>query len=337
MKWLFKEPSFGDIIRVKFSDELYHYGIFVSDDEVIQFGLAPNNRPLIPDSEVEVLSADIDAFLAGGFLEVGELDKKEKKTARSPEQTVEYARSKIGTRGYNLLYNNCEHFANDCLLGRRYSSQADDVRAMFRSMPVVDVYFAEIPSNTKLSELVPAEREREIADTSNERVKREKYYAWRLLEYALERSLGFRMKKIEIKKQKNGKWTTPSCEFSISHSGDAVAVAVSRAPVGIDIEPIKAPHSEKFAERVLTENEFGEYSSLDGDSKVEYLIDKWTAKEATFKSLNESSFIPSAITVDPSAARTGRVVIGGTEYSYSVATKTPEKIKIFENISLEKY
>ena len=68
-----------------------------------------------------------------------------------------------------------------------------------------------------------------------------------------------------------------------------------------------------------------------------HFIDKWTAKEATFKSLNESSFIPSAITVDSSATRTGRVVIGGAEYSYSVATKNPEKIKIFENISLEKY
>lgn len=337
MKWLFKEPNFGDIIRVKFSGELYHYGIYVSDDEVVQFGLAPNNRPLIPDSEVEVLIADIDAFLAGGFLEVGELDKKEKKTARSPEDTVAYAKSKIGMRGYNILYNNCEHFANDCLLGRRYSSQADDVRALFRSIPVVDVYFAKIPEGTQLSALIPDERDKEVRESSNERVRREKYYAWRLLEYALERSLGFRMNKIAIEKQKSGKWTTPSCEFSISHSDGVVAVAVSRAAVGIDIESIKAPHSEKFAERALTENEFSEYSLLDDNAKTEYLIDKWTAKEAMFKSLNESSFVPSKISVDPSSVRTGRVVVDGAEYSYSVATKTTEKIKIFENISLEKY
>ena len=76
MKWVMKEPSYGDMIRVELGG-IYHVGIYVSDDEVIQFGLAPSQRVTLRDSEVEVLSSDIDRFLVGGFLEVCEFDKKE--------------------------------------------------------------------------------------------------------------------------------------------------------------------------------------------------------------------------------------------------------------------
>ena len=55
MKWELVEPKLGDIIRVRLGD-LYHFGIFVSEDEVIQFGLAPGVRA-IPDTEVEVLTS----------------------------------------------------------------------------------------------------------------------------------------------------------------------------------------------------------------------------------------------------------------------------------------
>ena len=67
MKWIMKEPKRGDMIRVA-SGSIYHFGIYVSDDEVIQFGLAPSQRAVLRDSEVEVLSSDIYTFLAGGFL-----------------------------------------------------------------------------------------------------------------------------------------------------------------------------------------------------------------------------------------------------------------------------
>ncbi len=40
MNWEFRYCSPGDIIRVKLGS-VYHYGIFVNDDEVIQFGYPP--------------------------------------------------------------------------------------------------------------------------------------------------------------------------------------------------------------------------------------------------------------------------------------------------------
>ena len=40
MKWVFGECLPGDMIRIK-TGAVYHYGIFVSDAEVIQFGYPP--------------------------------------------------------------------------------------------------------------------------------------------------------------------------------------------------------------------------------------------------------------------------------------------------------
>ncbi len=133
MKWILGEPKGGDMIRVK-SGTIYHYGIFVDDGEVIQFGLAPAARPTLKDSDIEVLATDIDTFLAGQFLEVAEFDRKEKKTNRTPAEVISAARARMGERGYHILYNNCEHFAFECVTGKHYSSQVDGVREMFRGL-----------------------------------------------------------------------------------------------------------------------------------------------------------------------------------------------------------
>ena len=133
MKWILGEPQSGDMIRVK-AGTVHHYGVFVSDSEVIQFGLAPNARPNLKDSDIEVLSTDVDTFLGGQFLEVAEFDRKEKKTHPAPEEAVAKARARMGERGYHILYNNCEHFAYECVTGKHYSEQVDGVRQMFKGL-----------------------------------------------------------------------------------------------------------------------------------------------------------------------------------------------------------
>ena len=40
MKWLPGECRPGDMIRVRLGS-IYHYGIFVSEDEIVQFGPPP--------------------------------------------------------------------------------------------------------------------------------------------------------------------------------------------------------------------------------------------------------------------------------------------------------
>ena len=335
MKWLMKDPAFGDMVRIK-TGGIYHYGVYVSDDEVIQFGLAPAQRPTVKNSEVEVVSSDIDTFLSGSFLEVAEFDRKEKKKNRTPQAAVALARERLGTRGYDILYNNCEHFANECVTGVHYSSQSDGLRAMFRSMPVVDVYLAALPDGEISEALLPEAREREVAAASHPRVKREKYYVWRLLEYALERSFGFRMADMTFEKNEHGKWTSPTCFFSLSHTDGALAVAVSRAAVGVDIERLGEKRPEGLAARILTEAELAEMEALAADEREDYLIERWTAKEAWFKYGNDATFAPTKISPDGQKLKTDRVRFDDREYCYSVATDTVSRIRVYPNVELDK-
>ena len=129
MQWVAKTPVFGDLIRTKVQF-YHHYGIFVSEQEVIQFGLPDD--PMRPAEQVKVLTSDIATFLGGGEVEVGQPEGPEKKALRKPEQIVSLAKSRLGEGGYDILHNNCEHFVNDCAFGTPSSSFVDNVRQALR-------------------------------------------------------------------------------------------------------------------------------------------------------------------------------------------------------------
>jgi len=102
----------GAHIRVK-ANSFYHHGIYVGNDEVIQFGL-PFDPYTNPDT-IKVIKSSLKDFSANNmFIEVYEYSKKELKAKRDNKDIVKMAYSLIGTGGYNLLNNNCEHFANYC-------------------------------------------------------------------------------------------------------------------------------------------------------------------------------------------------------------------------------
>lgn len=127
MKWAYKDCRSGDIIRVRLGS-IYHYGIFVSSDEVIAFGLPPTAENLGDPESIKVLATDIDVFACGRQIEVAELSLRERLSRRSPEKAVALARSRIGEGGYNLIHNNCEHFVNEVVFDRSESSQEQAVR-----------------------------------------------------------------------------------------------------------------------------------------------------------------------------------------------------------------
>ena len=70
--------------------------------------------------------------------------------------------------------------------------------------------------------------------------------------------------------------------FSISHSGDFVAVATNENEVGIDIELMKIP-TEKLIERICCENEKTFIASSENKEKA--FTEIWTKKEAYLKAL----------------------------------------------------
>lgn len=128
MEWSVNEPKLGDMIRTKVKF-YYHYGIYIDDQTVVQFGM-PDNTGVDPDT-IAVLTTDIDTFNQG-LVETAVLSKEEKRKRRSGEKTAEYALSQLGRKGYNILHNNCEHFANECMFGETKSHLLDGFRDMIR-------------------------------------------------------------------------------------------------------------------------------------------------------------------------------------------------------------
>lgn len=332
MKWILKQPAAGDMIRVKLGS-IYHYGVFVSEEEVIQFGLAPTARPTLKDNEIEVCASNIDEFLCGGFLEVAKFELSDK-NKRRPKDVIAYARQSLGKRGYNIIYNNCEHFAYECVTGKPYCSQTADLRSMFRSLPIVDVYVAQIPEQANIKSLTCAERKMEIDSVTNPKVKIEKYYVWKLLEYALERSFGLHSSKLIFTKTEEGKWMTDKCFFSLSHCDGAVAVAVSRAAVGVDIEALRPISRERFADKILNADEYELYQQMLPDEREFFLIEKWTAKESLFKKSGEKVFIPRDNNTISEKIRTQSVSVADHTYVLSVATDTPDVMRSYIGIDL---
>lgn len=144
-----QEPVLGDIIGV--DRGIYqHYGIYAGDDKVIHYtsdasDLDPENAVIQETSLERFLRDESEYFILEGFEicssgEAAQAAEKEtqarrKKTAGkkpaeeegpvafTPEEVVERAQSRMGERNYNLLVNNCEHFAVWCKTGISDSKQ----------------------------------------------------------------------------------------------------------------------------------------------------------------------------------------------------------------------
>lgn len=123
--WEKIKPSYGDQIRV--NRGLYsHHGIYVSDDEVIQYA-SPTGSEVSPATAL-IIKTNLDTFLKGGELEVRTYSSEELKNLRSKDEIVKFARSQLGTGlgEYDLISNNCEHFSNLCAFGKKESNQVED-------------------------------------------------------------------------------------------------------------------------------------------------------------------------------------------------------------------
>lgn len=129
MNWTEKAPEYGDLIRTKVKF-YHHFGIFVSPERVIQFGLPDD--PMRSASDIKVLTTDIYQFLQGGELEVAVPDAAIRRKMRRPDQIVAMAESRIGEGGYDILHNNCEHFVNECAFGEHNSAFLQDIREKLR-------------------------------------------------------------------------------------------------------------------------------------------------------------------------------------------------------------
>ena len=120
------KPIKGDIIRVKRKLGYYHYGIYIGHNKVIHYS-APEDDSIFDNRNISIRMGDLDKnFLRGDVLEVN-----------IPYSSFYFrfvvcrrAKKLLGTHKfrdveYDLLKNNCEHFANYCYFGDAVSAQSD--------------------------------------------------------------------------------------------------------------------------------------------------------------------------------------------------------------------
>ena len=196
------------------------------------------------------------------------------------------------------------------------------------------VYVTALPKYKPIGQLECRERQIEIDSASSEKIKREKYFVWKLLCYALRENLDIGDEKLNFVKQSYGGWSLEGINFSLSHSGDALAVAVSSSPVGIDIERIQPTRSARIAQRIMNGAELIEFEKTPVGEREKRFIEIWTAKEAIFKSKHISAFIPHEHDTLTEFFRTYCVEVDGQSYVLSLATESTDEICFFENIEL---
>lgn len=122
-------PQPGDVIYVhrKWGVLPYnHYGVFIGNDgglknQVIHFRGKENE---IAFADADIVQTSLEDFLKGGKLKIQKRDLKGWEPF-SAEEIIRKAKLHCGEkRGtYDLRYNNCEHFANECRFGKHYSFQ----------------------------------------------------------------------------------------------------------------------------------------------------------------------------------------------------------------------
>jgi phosphopantetheinyl transferase len=87
---------------------------------------------------------------------------------------------------------------------------------------------------------------------------------------------------------------------------------------------------------MMSEEELRAYEQVKEEERECRLIEIWTAKEAIFKSKGIAHFIPKEQDTRSAGVHTESIIIDGKKYIWSVATATPEKVRVFSDIDLSK-
>lgn len=105
MTYTFKNPLPGDVIRTKVGT-YHHYGVYLSDDEVIEFGRRVNPK----DEPVTIHKTSLVTFCNGQIPEVRIVKNTRKK--RKIKDIISYSEEVLGKTDYSFQNNNCLDLAN---------------------------------------------------------------------------------------------------------------------------------------------------------------------------------------------------------------------------------
>lgn len=179
------------------------------------------------------------------------------------------------------------------------------------AVPTFKIYLMKTITDTENTEkLFPQERQAEVDEAKSPKTRAEKYSVWKLLQYALQHAFGVAMDDLAFQKDSFGKWTCDKCFFSLSHSNGVACVAVSDAPVGVDLENV-CNFEKKFGEKLsalfskcLCKGETAP------DLTVPAAVTLWTQKESVFKMRGVGKFVPSQIGAEKTSVTVFKCIFG---------------------------
>lgn len=151
----------------------------------------------------------------------------------------------------------------------------------------------------------------------NDKITKQKRAGYTLLKYAAKKQWGIDINLSNISVSENGKPYIEGFNFSISHSGGLVCVAISDSEIGVDLECSSKYHKwRSLQRRVLNPNE------VVLDCNNETMTKIWTQKEAIFKLNGERVFSPNKIEVgDYCTSSFSNIYCDDNDYILSVATR----------------
>lgn len=135
----------------------------------------------------------------------------------------------------------------------------------------------------KLYSFLPKSRKEQIDKINDINTKKIKIIEY----YLIKKYLKLKINK-DFNYSKNGKpFIINEKHFSISHTKNALVLAISNNNVGIDMEEIKE-HKINLIKKVCNEIEIAEIEK--SKNKIEKFLEIWTKKESTVKLLDKSIF-----------------------------------------------
>jgi hypothetical protein len=117
----------GDHLMVPIAYRAFHHGIYLGDDHVAHWHDGAGGKTLGRDLRERIKRASIQITLLADFAAGRTVVRRDESAVFSPLEICERARSKVGSTGYHLSKNNCEHFVRWCRLGVHESQQVDAV------------------------------------------------------------------------------------------------------------------------------------------------------------------------------------------------------------------
>lgn len=198
------------------------------------------------------------------------------------------------------------------------------------AIKVLDTYAEELFQ--ELLSLLPFDRQEKV----NRYLKNEDKWRSLLGEVLVRKKLAQRMHLLpeEIRFETNA-YGKPfvtgegACEFNVSHSASWVAIALSAAPIGIDVQQMK-PINLQIADRFFSEQERQELFQLPEANQLECFFRYWAYKESYIKAVGKGLSLPlDSFTIQHESSDSAFVYADGRPTGYQCrAYRVDEMYKV---------